>query len=80
MLEGEARPLHTDRREQDELPGPGALRRLEERDVGTVIDAPGVLGDAGPRGDAGEDRVHGLVREHRRGGRRIRELDLDRGG
>ena len=61
MLEGEPRPLHTDRRQQHHLPHARLLRGRQRERVGAVIDRPGIRRHAGARGEAGEQRVEALA-------------------
>lgn len=68
LLEGQLGPLelqpgllHADGREQHEVPGPGALGRLQHVEVGLVLDAPRVLGSAGPGGEAGDGGIEAVV-------------------
>jgi hypothetical protein len=63
LLEREKRLLHADRRQQDELRDARRARRLECREIGPIVDRPGIRWRAGARGKTGDDRIEPLFAE-----------------
>ncbi len=80
VLESEERLLHADRRQQHHLRNPGVAARRQRLHMGLVIDRPGVLRRACPRGEAGDERVEPLAGERSVAAQRNRVGDVAKPG
>ena len=63
LLESEPRPLHADRRQQDEVGNSGGQGRVQQPPVGLVLDRPGIANTPTAGGEAGKNRVETLARK-----------------